>query len=514
MRNRRITEQILEALQISQSVQSTPSSAATQPLSEALQNIMRMLGPEDEGWELYIGGSEKSERGLTLKDLKAWEKKLAEFEAGNAWGKRGLSLRDSYVNQDTCQYDGIRKGGSGKGVNVQALIDHPLNQKAFFGRAAKRRREGRLYHSGIALWVGEDSTKLLTPIPLDQITDILTDPDDTGEIYAYRRQWMQRQPDGKRKEKVRWYFVDTYKHLMQGEITVIPADGGESKSERVEEDWTAFDMHANSVEGWAFGVPDALAAHVWAEIAKGLYMDGVDVSEAMASIAFKATAGTAKTGHNAALQFASPQAAGSTAVVGGANDLVAMNSAKSGYSFSTIRDVIALIAGSLDVSLIHLTANPGDAGSSYGSAATLDLPTMLAMTTRRQEHADLDLRVLRWMSGSPEAAAKINAYFPPLKDDAELYRRLQAITLPWLQGVLSVEVYREMVSDVLGIPDLGATPEGVLLPNNEGSLARRDIDSDGAGGSASTSAPTQGQSSGNGDANGRPTDTRSDTQSN
>jgi hypothetical protein len=508
MRNRRIAEEILEGLHTAKAVETANPGGGV--LAETLQNVMAMLGREDEGWELYIGGNGRPERGLSLKDLKAWERKLTEFEAGNAWGKRGLSLRDSYINQDEVQYEGIRKGGSGKGVNVQEKIDHPLNQKAFFGRAARRRREGRLYHSGIALWIGDDSTKLLTPIPLDQITDVLTDEDDTGEIYAYRRAWSRRQANGKKTEMVRWYFVDTYKHLEQDIITV------DKEREKVERGYTAFDMHANSVEGWAFGIPDALAAHVWAEIAKGLYMDGVDVSEAMASIAYKATAGTAKSGQAAAGGFASPQAAASTAIVGSAGDLVAMNSAKSGYTFSTIREVVALIASALDVSVIHLTANPGDAGSSYGASQTLDLPTRLAMITRRQEHADLDKRVLRWMAGSAEAASKIKAYFPRLVDPAEQYREMQMATLPWLQGVLEPETFQEIVAKIMGRADLGTLPKGILTPNNKDSLPRKDIDRDGTGGTATTSAPMQGRGSGDGGGAGgeRPTDTRNDIQSN
>src|SRR5690606_33301637 len=140
----------------------------------------------------------------------------------------------------------------------------------------------------------------------------------------------------------------------------------------------------------------------------------------------------------------SPQAAGSTAIVGGAGDLVAMNSAKSGYDFGTILNIVALIAAALDVSVVHLSANPGDAGGSYGASQTLDLPTRLAMITRRQEHADLDLRVLRWMAGSSEAASKIKAYFPRLVDPAEQYREMQMATLPWLQGVVAPEVYQEI----------------------------------------------------------------------
>src|SRR5690606_28679993 len=153
------------------------------------------------------------------------------------------------------------------------------------------------------------------------------------------------------------------------------------------------------------------------------------------------------------------------------------------------------------------------AGSSYGASQTLDLPTRLAMITRRQEHADMDRRVLRWMAGNAEAASKITVTFPRLVDPAEQYREMQMATLPWLQGVVAPEVYQGISAKILGTP-LGALPEGLLLPNNKDRLPRKDIDRDGAGGTGSTAAPTQGRGNGNGDQNGRPTDTRRDIQSN
>src|SRR5690606_38411128 len=154
------------------------------------------------------------------------------------------------------------------------------------------------------------------------------------------------------------------------------------------------------------------------------------------------------------------------------------------------------------------------AGSSYGASQTLDLPTRLAMITRRQEHADMDRRVLRWMAGNAEAASKITVTFPRLVDPAEQYREMQMATLPWLQGVVAPEVYQEISAKIMGRADLGTLPKGILTPNNKDSLPRKDIDRDGTGGTASTAAPTQGRGSGDGGAADRPTDTRNDIQSN
>lgn len=486
---KRLVEELLTAI----GTLEASRGGGNEVLREALSNVQAMLAREDRGWEVFRGGTQQSDEGFSLQDLKEWSGKLREVTVGAPWIKRGFSLRSSYVWQGGIEYDGISsESRGGNNPRVKAKIDDPLNQRFFFGKEARRRREGLLYHDGIALWVGNDATKQIRPIPLEQITGTLTDPDYPGVIWAYRREWSQRQPNGQMKDITRWYFVDHFKEYAQDQITV---DG---KRQKVDRGSTAFDMHANSVEGWKFGAPDALAAWVWNSIARDLYMDGVDVSSAMATIAFKVNSASESAGRRAALQLATPQGAGGAAVMGAGTDLSVLASAGKGYDFSSVREVIALIATSISVSNIDLTSNPGDAGSSYGSAQTLEMPTRLAMLERREEHIGLDKRVLRWM-GAPDATP----FFKPLEDGTEQYRRLQAVTLPWLQGVITDEKYKELAADVLGVPSLGVTPDGMLLPNNQASLPRKDIDTD-SGGTGSTAAPSQGRGTGVGDgASGR-----------
>lgn len=495
MRDRRLAQYALQAIQAAQK----PSGGAI--LEEALAGIQAMLAREDKDWQL-ISGDGCLDLGLTLQDLKDWSDRLSEGVTGSAWLKQGFNLRSSYIWQGGIQYDGISAESRGSGVNVQDRIDDQINQRAFFSEAARARREKRLYTDGLAIWIGNDDTKTLEVIPLREITNTFSDPDHADIIWAYLREWTRRKPNGKTEQMARWYFVDAYKDQ-------IPEDGKistDGKKQDIATGYTAFDMHVNTVDGWKFGSPDALAALYWNDIAKGLYMDGVDVSEAMASIIFTASGATAGAAQNAANQFASPQGAGSTAVMGAGNGMTAMTTAGRGYDFSAIREVLAVIATSLQVSNIALTSNPGDAGSSYGSASTLDLPVRLAMEARRAEHVDLDLRVLRWMATSADAKKKIKAYFLPLSDKAEQYRQIQSITMPWLQGVIGDEIYKTMLADILGVPDLGPTPEGMMLPNNKDSLNRKDVDADG---SATAAAPGQGKSTGTA-STGKAGDTRSD----
>lgn len=501
MSQNRIAEELLGALQAIQT-QGNPSAMIVQ---ETLDNVQAMLAREDRGWKVLQGNElPGSDGGLTLKQLQEWSKNLRESTVGAPRMKRGFSLRHSFIWKGGIKYNGVSKEARGaRNPRTQEKIDLPVNQRNFFGKSARRRRELCLYTDGIALWVGDDATKELHPVPVDQITDYMTDPDYPGVIWAYRRAWKHRKPDGVVEDRVRWYFVDDYKSEQTDKVSYKGPNAGSPEEEIVETGWTAFDMHANSFEGWALGVPDALAAWIWDKIATDLFLDGVDVSSAMASLAFKVNTNSKSGAGKAGIEMASPMGAAGTAVMGAGMDLSVLSSARTGYDFSGTREVVALIASSLDVSNIHLTANPGDAGSSYGSASSLDEPGKLTMMTRRDEHAELDERVLAWMG-----AKSPSAYFEPFDDGADVYRRLQSITLPWLQGVITDEVYKEMAAAALGVPSLGATPDGFMYPNNINSASRSDVDSDGSP-TGSTAAPTQGRSSGAGDgANAR--DTRDD----
>jgi hypothetical protein len=509
-RDRRVIEELLNVLDAAQSTESAGTTGAKAIIKEGLDNVRAQLAIDDKDWDIFIGGNGRPAEGLCLEDLKQWAERILEASMVG-WMKKGFSLRSTYVWQGNIQYDKIPTESRGRGRNVQDLIDHPTNQRAFFAPQARTRREKRLYSEGIALWIGEDSTKLLQAVPLSQITDTLSDPDDESIIWAYRRAWSQRQTDGKPKDKVLWYFVDTYKDQSLNAIQI----GG--KREEVAKDWTAFDMHANSVEGWKFGFPDALGAWIWNNYAKQAYMDGLDVTEAMATILYAATGSTAKGAQNQQMQYASAQGAASMVGVGAGQAVSAMSTAGKAFDFSGIREVIAVIASNLDVSNIALTSNPGDAGSSYGSAATLDEPTRLAAEARREEHVELDLRVLRWMAGK-ERGKEIKVYFRTLADAADLYRRVQAVVLKWQQGLMKPEDAAAQIDDIFGVPGSYAIPDGVLIPNNQNSWARNDIDpkEDPKGGSGSggpqAAAPTQGRGQSAGGSSERPTDLRNDTQ--
>lgn len=476
-------------------------------LSEALSNAVLMLRQDDIGWAIGSSGGHDY-RGFDLAKLKKWSNDIRASLTGSEDGakapnphmRNGLMLRHSFIWDGDMHYEGRPEKTQGR-RSVVELMDEGENHRLVFSPPARRRREHALYADGIYLLIGENRTKKLRPVPIHEITDTHRSDLYEDEIIAYRwtRQEVQRDGRGRvmnggvRVEKSYWVYVDWYEGVKPASLNY------NGVREEVLKTHTAFDMHANRPDGQAFGSPDAIAAVVWARIIRDLIMNGVKMQDALAMFAFKATAKNKAGQQTQSLELGKAHEAGSAASVAGDADLVPLNSAGKGYDFASIGFVVSTMAASLHVPGIALSANTALAGSSYGAAKTLDLPNRMAMQTRRQEHIEFDKRLLKWM-GAPEATPYFNNY-----DDAtDEYRAVQAAYLAFQSGTLTAEGFRNELEIIYGRKIMGPIPKGVLLPNNEKSLPRKDIDTDAAGGGSSdatsTPSPTQGKSDGTGGA--------------
>lgn len=481
----------------------------SKPLQEAFSNAMAMLRNEDVGWENFVGGGygdEGEQFGLSLENLKQWGAKIDESVIGAPWMGSGFRRRRDYIWKDGLRHGNIPKPTQGK-RNIQEIIDRPMNQMNFFGPTARHATEKRLYTSGISFWIGHDTKKDLTSIPLRQITDQILEPNGLGYAIAYKREWSERNlAKGTTEKKVLWYFVEEFKNYRVKEIKI---GGGEA--EPVSQDHVIFDMHANRSAGLVYGAPDALATYVWNSIVRDSTLDGRSMTKALATFALKASVKTKSGGQNAAMQLATTEGAGNTAVLGQANDLVPLASAGKGYDFSGLVFLLAIVATSLDLSVIDISASPGDAGSSYGAGQLMSLPTRLAMMARREEHVALEKRVLRWM-GIPNP----DVHFKPFESGEEVYRSLQSLVLLLNNGTHSRQEIRDLVDDLLGQPD-GAVPTddkqpAVLLAKALAKAAPKpaapEPAADDGASAPQTASPNQGRSNGTGGQSGAGNDIR------
>lgn len=476
--------------------------ASNQQLMERLQDVEAMFRLEDRGWELLLGGLGRNNTpGMDLQELKDVSKKIQSYIVGNPIIKRGTELRASYVWSKGVNIPGLSADPSRRGrkSDVERFCREESTQRLLLSVRSHAEKERAAVSSGAYFLVGDDRTrKLLHPVPLSEITDVYVNPDYAGEVWAYQRTWSTLGVNGVAETRKLWYYTDQYTGSRRTRI------GEGSEAVEVAKDRTILGQSFNTQVGWPLGVPDGLAAIVWARIYSELMTHGKVMTEALAKFAMKVTVNSKNGASNVGLKLAGAGGSGQTAALGSGNDLVPLSSAGKSYDFDGIRAVAAQVATALEVSIVHLLSDPGAAGSSYGSASNLDLPTKRAMVSRQNTWAEYLQRVIKWGTDKD-----VQVTFPSL-DDPDPYREMQIKAVAWNTGLVHADEARPEVLEVAGMDSLhDSAPDGVLLPNNRHSWERSDIDPK-DGPATQGASPDQGVSNGGG---GTPSDVKNDLRS-
>jgi hypothetical protein len=471
-------------------------------LRESLAAVNRALALEDQTWERILGGSTADYEGIGLDELQEISEQIRQAMVKSPMVNRGAQLRHSYVwskgiNLPVLPAQKPHTGPKNEADRIHDRISSTTNQRYLLSSTAWEEMERAEYSDGNFFLLGDNDTREVRRVPLKEITNFITNPDFEEEVWAWQRTWDSTDRQGKREKMVVWYYADDCPALMK--------DRAKSQIQSAKVDHTkTFLVHSvNRMVGWPLGIPDAVAIIAWAKLYSEFLKYGYVMSRALASIAFRATSPTKAGAQKAAVQFAQPRSAGETVVTGSASGLEAMPTAGKGYDFASGRPIAAMVATGVQVSIVHLLSDPGAAGSSYGSASNLDLPTKRAVVSRQQSWVAFFVRVLKWLGMEDPKVS-----FPSL-DEPDFYREVQSILLGWSTGLLHEDEVRARLLALLDIhTSKTEAPEGAMLPNNTKSILRGDID--GEPSNTSTASPSQGKNSPAG-ASGTDHVTRDDT---
>lgn len=445
------------------------------------------LQQEDKGWKLLLGGKELGDQGPTLDELKEVSKQARDMTA-NPLIDRAVGLRQSYIwsKPPVIPLPDRDPTKPGRKSALERFVTNPRNQASLLGSDAHEKMELAAITDGCFLLLGDKSSKVVRPIPLTEIVDILVHDDFNDEIIAYKRRWEHFNRDTMMTEELtEWVYVenvpqsdrvDSIETLQKGEKVLIAT----SKKYEIIDFW------ANQQVGWALGTPDSLAAIPWARMYVELFNYGRDMTAQLAKFVGKITNKT-KAGHqNTGAKLATARGAGKFATMADGNTMEIFGSAGKTYDFAGIRPVAALVATSMEVSVVHLLSDPGAAGSSYGSAANLDLPTKRAVVQRQRSWAAYLERVLKWAT-----AQDVTVTFPTL-DEPDPYREMQTAMLPVLHGLVHRSEARPRAAAIAnieltedGLPELGLDDATVQTPSPDQGRAN------GTGGTASATANDQ-----------------------
>jgi len=424
-----------------------------------------MLAFEDKGWTLY--GQVELVDAFKLEELQRAAGVIRENSEANPLLKRGCGLRSSYI--------------FGKGVSfseqpprIRRIMSDEQNQDVLFSAEAQAINERSHFTDGQFFILGEVSTKKFQRIPFNEITGVVTDPDNQEIIRYYRRSWTRYEQElnasaPKAVQMNRWYPADTYEP-MGGRFA------GSIQNQPVDAKYRMLASKVNRRAGQIWGVPDAFPALPWAHAYNEYLKDGSRMLKALAMFAWQLKTKTRGGATTAAATIASPTNAGSTAVMSNDMELNSMPRANA-VNLNDGRALGSMVASALEVSVVALLSDPGTSGA-YGTAQTLDVPTVKAMEARQQVWTLFYRRVMKFIGANMDAL-EIN--WPKIETEPS-QRMMQALALAKESNAIWDDEYRNAVIETLDIAKLHNEPP------NDGSMNDTSSNND------SSIVPSQGNS--------------------
>jgi hypothetical protein len=433
-----------------------------------------MLAFEDKGWNTF-GGMELAD-SFKLEELHRASAIIRENSEANPLLKRGCGLRSSYI--------------FGRGVSfteqpprVRKAILEQQNQDVLFSSEAQAVNERSHFTDGQFFVLGDVATKKFQRIPFSEITGVVTDPDDPEQVRYYRRSWTRYEQElnssaPKPTQMNRWYPADTYEPVSGRFVATI-------QNQPVDAKFKMFASKVNRRAGQIWGVPDAFPALPWAHAYNEYLKDGSRMLKALSMFAWQLKAKTKAGATAAAATIATPANAGSTAVTGADMELSSMPRSGS-VNLNDGRALGSMVASALEVSVVALLSDPGTSGA-YGTAQTLDVPTVKAMEARQQVWTLFYRRVMKFL-GANMLELEIN--WPKIETEPS-QRMMQALALAHETGALWDDEFRDAVIETLDIAKLHSGPpsdQGMDSSSNDSGSAIPSQGNSGAVGSMQDNA--------------------------
>lgn len=389
-------------------------AAGSTQLQESTSELERAL-VGDPGWRRFAAVTEQEFTPEGMRQMRAICRLMALC---NPLLKRGLNLRSAYVFgqgvEVTARADGQDEAEQDIQGTVGSFFDDDANRRALTGSAAQDRLEHTLGTDGeffIACFTRPLSGWVQARIFLaDEISEVITNPEDRSEPWYYRRVWSERtyQPDGS--------VADVQQERLYPALDHRPA----SRPRRIGAVQIAWDspvlhVDVNRPEGWLRGIPDAYAAVNWARAYKEFLEQWATLMRSLARFAWRLTAKGSQRAQAKAKLAEVPSRhpvtgeragnIGDTAIT--PMDAVLEAIPKSGATMDAEsgRPLAMMVASALDMPVTMLLSDPGQTGA-RAVAETLDRPTELAMGQRRELWASVYRRLARHVISESVRAPK------------------------------------------------------------------------------------------------------------
>jgi hypothetical protein len=378
---------VTDVLTLTERLDERIDQASEVELRERLAEIELAL--EDRGWlQLSISGQRELSRG-GLRDAVSIARLMW---VGNPLIKNAVNVQTNYV-----WGQGVNIVAKADPVNkvVQSWLDFPPNRREFTGHASRLITEVEQQLSGNGFWAlftrPDTGMVRIRSIDIDEIWDVVRNPDDANEPWYYLRVWT---PDydpvvglkiaGEQREYLpAWNHPLLYEPKRPLKLGEIP----------IRWDAPTYHLATGGLKGRKFGMPEVYAALDWARAVKRDMEDYATIRRALARFAWQlkrkggpAAVAAARARLNTSLgteelESNPPPATGSTFVAGDGTDMQPIRTAGSAPSPDEGRRLWLMVAAGTGIPETMLS---GDSTvGNYATAKSLDRPTELEMRNRQ-----------------------------------------------------------------------------------------------------------------------------------
>lgn len=398
-------------------------------LEESLADKVAAL--DASGWR-DLDAFGKADEGLDLNTLHTLSERLREMAASNPLHVRGAQLRFSYVFGEGLDFQGLKPA-------ARAIVDNPYNKETLFSVDAYETLNLASFADGNVIVIYDQTDKLFTLVPIHEITGVACDPNDDGKI-----RYIKRSRNGlSGNQRSEWIPLSRWKKTVGS----LPNKVSDADNDPISKTKVAYVKRSHRQAGWTWGIPDSMAAAVYAMAYSDYLQNNAKLVKALSMIAWSLTKTTKEGVSNAAAQVV-VGGVGGTAVNTTGNAVSSVGVPSAQVNMNNGQPLAALVATTFGVSVIALLSSPGATGGSYGAATTLGDPTTKVMQAVQDSWRLFFAEIFADLGST-----KATLGFPSIETDPA-YRELQSITTAHSFGLLHDDEAREGALKVLRVPKL------------------------------------------------------------
>ena len=377
------------------------------------------LAMEDQGWQRL---SAESEKEFSVEGQKTINTLSRYMFLKNPLIRRAVLTQSNYVFGKGVDFK-TDEPDSKEQETLDSFLDDVNNMREITSHQSMMMKENELQLFGNVMFVliTDRFSKRVTvrTIPIDEITDIIPDPDDVKRPLFYKRERTARKMDFNKGEYVDKHEVTYFKDYAaehDRKYKKIKQIGGNE----VRQDAVIYHVTANRLSDMKFGVSEVYSALDWSRAYKEFLENWATIVKAHSKYAWKMVTKGGKQGvQNAqraldASSGSAPPLTASSFVSNQGTTMEPMRTAGATTSASDGQHMVHMVSAATGIFYHYLVGDPST--GNLATAKSMERPMELQFRNRQElwNHVYTDILEYAIKKKHPETSINVEVKFPSL----------------------------------------------------------------------------------------------------